>query len=352
MSNDPSRYTLSIMKMSLVLLLVFVSWQASAKSPTDSWTLNFLFENDLFADTDRNYTNGLQIGFISPDLTRYRDSEKLPNWSLPIIAMLPFINEPGLQRNVAFTLGQKIFTPEDIARTDLIVEDRPYAGWLYFGAAFHNKNPRRLDTIEIQFGLVGPISLAEQAQNLVHSLRGIDEAEGWNNQIENEPGIALIYERKWRLLQTISPRGFGYDLIAHGGGTLGNVFSYLNGGLEARLGWNLPADFGTSLIRPGGDTNAPVDSSDPRLGAGSGYGIHAFAAVTGRLVGRDIFLDGNTIGSSHSVDKEEVVGDLIVGLCFIIKGLKVTYSQVFRSKEFDLQDDGHNFGSISLSYVF
>lgn len=340
------------MKLSLLVVLLLVCVPAFAKSPTDSWTVNFLFENDLFGDTDRNYTNGLQVGFISPDLTRYRDSDKLPRWSLPLIERLPFINEPGLQRNVAFSLGQKIFTPQDISRTDLITDDRPYAGWLYFGAAFHNKNLRRLDTMEIQFGIIGPASLAEQAQNFVHQLRNIDEAEGWDNQIENEPGFALIYERKLRLLQSVSARGFGYDLIAHGGGTLGNVFSYLNGGMEARLGWNLPADFGTSLIRPGGDTNAPVDSNDPRLGAGSGYGVHAFAAVTGRLVGRDIFLDGNTFRSSHSIDREELVGDLIVGLCFIVKGLKITYSQVFRTKEFDLQDDGHNFGSISLSYVF
>jgi hypothetical protein len=338
----------------IVLLSILAAGPAAAQSrdPANSWTFSFLFENDLFGDTDRNYTNGLQIGFVSPDLTHYRDSDKLPAWALPLIEGLPFINEPGLQRNVGFSFGQLIFTPEDISRRDLVTDDRPYAGWLYFGASFHNKNFRRLDTIEIQVGLIGEASLAEQAQNLVHSIRDIDEAEGWDNQLETEPGIALIYERKLRLLEWKSAGGFGYDLIGHGGATLGNVFTYLNAGFEVRLGWNLPTDFGTSLIRPGGESNAPVHGKDPRLEVGTRVGLHAFAAVTGRLIGRDIFLDGNSFADSHSVEKEALVGDLTLGLALLVKGLKVTYSQVFRSHEFEQQEDGHNFGSITLSYVF
>ena len=36
-------------------------------------------------------------------------------------------------RQSDFILGQSIFTPEDITNPNLIVNDRPYAGWLYFG---------------------------------------------------------------------------------------------------------------------------------------------------------------------------------------------------------------------------
>jgi lipid A 3-O-deacylase len=79
----------------------------SAQATNDDWSFSFLLENDLFADSDQNYTNGIQLGAISPDLTEYRDSDKLPKWSLPLIQMLPFINEDGLQRNIGFSLGQK-----------------------------------------------------------------------------------------------------------------------------------------------------------------------------------------------------------------------------------------------------
>jgi hypothetical protein len=41
-----------------------------------------------------------------------------------------------------------------------------------------------------------------------------------------------------------------------------------------------------------------------------------------------------------------------VGASAIAGPFKLSYAPVFRSKEFDGQDRGHNFGSISLSYSF
>lgn len=318
----------------------------------ESWTFSFTLENDLTADTDKNYTSGIKLNWISPDLTRFRDSNALPQWSLPLINALPLINEPGLQRNVGISLGQKLYTPDRIESRALIEEDRPYAGWLYMGAAFHNKNVRKLDTMELQLGVVGPAALGREAQNSVHRLRGLDEAKGWRHQLENEPGVLMLYERKWRTFQALNESGLGTDLIVHGGAAAGNVLTYANTGAEVRFGWNLPADFGTSLIRPGGDTNAPSDSSDPRFSTLQRFGIYGFAAATGRAVLRDVFLDGNSFADSHSVEKENLVGDLIVGAGVLAHQFKLSYAQVFRSKEFEEQSGGSSFGSMSLSYSF
>ncbi len=315
-------------------------------------TFNVLFENDLFADRDENYTNGLQLGWVSGDLTRFRDDPRLPAWSRRWIERLPFINRCGLQRNVALGFGQKIFTPRDTGRSDLIPDDRPYAAWLYGSAAFHNKNVDRLDTMEVQLGVVGPAALGEQAQNTVHTLRGIPTANGWDHQLGNEIGLDLIYEHKERVLALSARNGLAMDLIAHGGFALGNVHTYANGGLELRVGWNLPPDFGTSLIRPGGENSSPVDSNAPRFESRQRAGAHVFAAVMGRAVAQDIFLDGNTFADSHSVDKRTFVGDLVIGAGITWRGLKLTYARVFRSREFDTQPGGHRFGSVSLSWTF
>ncbi len=336
----------------LLILLLANACVAGETAENRSWTVSLLFENDLFGDSDEQYTNGLKISWISPDLNAYGDSERVPDWLLRLAETLPFINEPGLQRNVTLAVGQKIYTPEDIQQADLIGNDRPYAGWFYISSAFHNKSLYRLDTMEIQLGVIGPPSFAEQTQNLVHKLRGIPTAKGWHNQLDTEPGVALIFERKWRLLQTRNPIGFGYDVITHSGAAAGNVFLYANAGLEARVGWNLPADFGLSLIRPGGDASAPIDSSDPRLASARRYGAHLFAAVTGRLVGHDIFLDGNTFDKSHKIDKEILVGDFIIGASLLIRDVKLSYAQVFRSREFEGQGKHHNFGSLTVSWTF
>ena len=323
-----------------------------ARSPSDSSTFTILFENDLFGDTDQQYTSGVQLGWMSPDLSRYADAERLPDWLLPVVSRLPWIIEPNTQRNVSFAIGLKIFTPEDTQSSSLVRDDRPSAGWLYGGLGFTSKTTSRMDMFEFQLGVVGPAAQAEEAQNFIHDLRDLAKTRGWSHQLENEPGFVLIYERKWRPFKSPNATGLGYDVITHAGGALGNVFVYGNAGAEVRTGWNLPGDFGTSYIRPGGNTNAPTASDDPRLRADLTYGAYVFAAVTGRLVGHDIFLDGNTFTDSHSVDKETLVGDLIVGGSIVVHRFKLSYAQVFRTREFEGQRDKHNFGSVSLSMTF
>jgi len=335
-----------------LLFSIRVSAEEEKKAEEKSWTFSFYFENDLFADTDQNYTNGVKLTWISPDLTRYAESEQLPEWGLKIVRLLPFINEPGFQRNIGFSVGQNMYTPEDISLSDLIEDDRPYGGWLYLGAAFHSKNDRRLDSMEIHLGMVGPASFAEETQTFVHRLRDIQIPQGWENQIKNEPGLAVVYERKWRSMVMGSPGGMGIDVIPHLGATLGNVYTYANAGFEMRFGWNLPVDFGTSLIRPAGDTSAPAGSGDLRLSGRHEFGVHLFGALNGRAVLRDIFLDGNTFRDSHSVEKKSFVGEAVAGVSVICGRFKLSYAQVFQTKFFDIQENNHSFGSLAISFSY
>src|SRR5690606_40105975 len=64
----------------------------------------------------------------------------------------------------------------DRHRRDLIAEDRPYAGWLYMGFAYNARQEAKMDTVEIDIGMVGPASLAHQAQDFIHDLREIGRA--------------------------------------------------------------------------------------------------------------------------------------------------------------------------------
>ena len=352
------------MNMTKTIVLFFIICFSSAvfadKPPHESWTFTLGYENDLFADTDRFYTNGIKLNWISPELKWFEDLEWikqdafLSNTVKEFIKLLPYSGDPERQRQLSFSLGQKMFTPVDLSNPNLIVNDRPYAGWLYGDIAFHSKDQRRLDTFEIQMGLIGEVSLAEEAQDLVHSIRGIDKANGWDNQLDNEIGLALIYDRKQRLIRrTDIIYSFGFDTIVNAGVSVGNVFTHLNAGAEFRFGWNLPTDFGSSLIRPAGNTNAPTDATDPRYQNGKGaFSFYFFATSNGRWVLHDIFLDGNTFSSSHSIDKKSLVGEFIVGSSIIFKNVKLSYAQVFRSKEFKGQDSGQSFGSISLSYTY
>ena len=166
-------------------------------------------------------------------------------------------------------------------------------------------------------------------------------------------GLVLAYEHKRRLLDVQSANSdFGYDFISHDGVALGNVSTYLNVGGEFRVGWLIPNDFGTSALRPGGDNSAPDANWDPRYNVDGNWGLHFFASLDARAVARDIFLDGNSFHDSHSVRKEPLVADLALGASTVFRGVKFSYAQVLRTREFKQQDDSHSYGSLSISYSY
>ncbi len=328
---------------------------AEPMTPADDARLRFgsislYTENDkFFAGTDRNYTNGFKLTALTTDLRGF-EADEVPAPVREIANRL----EPLLPRDAApkigFSIGQNIYTPEDTQNPAPQSADRPYAAWLYAGVMFQSYRPAgddralaTLDTWELQLGVVGPWALGEQVQNGFHRIINVDTAKGWDNQLENEPGLNLVYERKWRLSTDGARTGWGADLIPHAGFSLGNVFTYANAGGSVRFGYHLPADFGTSLIRPTGDSNA---------GRRERFGIWLFGSVDGRAVARDITLDGNTFEHSPSIDKKPFVADLVGGIAIGTRHLQLTYAQALRTKEFEGQRDEQVFGSISLSYFY
>lgn len=341
--------------MKRFLPLVFLVMSAPLWARERPWTANLYFENDLFAGTDSNYTNGVRVSWISPDLNSYEDDERLPNWVRELNERMRFFHgfREGLSRNLVFSFGQQMYTPEDRFARELLTDQRPYAGYLHGGVAYHTRSDSQLDTVEVNLGVVGPASYAEEAQDLVHSLRGIEKWHGWDNQIRNEPTLQLLYEHKQVMFRQPLAQALQHDFINHAGVSLGNLSTYLNFGGEYRLGWDLPNDFGTSAVRPGGDNSAP-GRGDPRLHRGRFpiFGVHGFVSLDTRLVARDIFLDGNTFKDSHSVDKEPVVADLSTGISFLTGRWKTSWAYVVRTREFEKQPHHQDYGSLSLSYTW
>ncbi len=349
-AKRPFGFLLPLFLAGLIVFAVIGPVYASSNSSQDWQTVSFFFENDLFADTDKYYTNAVQLTWVSPDLERYRDDVRLPQWTLPIIRCAPFVNVPDSTHNMGLLLGQHIYTPSDIRTTIVDPDERPYAGFLYSGLALHSKTTSQLDTLEAVVGIVGPSALGEEAQNTVHSLRGLHLARGWDSQLHDEPALRLAWQRKHRLWQWTNPNGFGADCLPHIGATLGNVKTALNAGGEFRLGYRLPQDFGTDTIRPGAGISAPLPTG-PATRWGR-LGVHLFAGVNAQVIARNIFLDGNTWRHSRHVDKRFIVGEISAGVAVTFEQLKITYRHVFRTQEFEHQDRGHAIGSMAVTWAF
>jgi len=146
-------------------------------------------------------------------------------------------DENALKGRASLSIGQNIYTPNNTAASQLIPEDRPYAGWLYLGFGLvANQGSKRYDKLELEIGMVGPASLSRNVQTFWHSLFGLEVPQGWDNQLNNEPGAVLYYEQARRFDKRNVLFGLEFDVIPHFGGSLGNVLTHGAAGFTVRVG--------------------------------------------------------------------------------------------------------------------
>lgn len=328
--------------------LIFAAFGFQATAEDAKKAFSFYWENDVFTGTDRDYSNGLKLAWSKP-YAASADEEK--TFTDKMIARLPLVNAPDSRRTTFFAFGQNVYTPEDTKTSELIVDDRPYAGYLYMSVGIHADRNNRRHVWEFETGVVGPMSLAHAAQDFVHDTIDTSRGAGWEHQLDNELTIGVGHETKWRLWQIHRGDAFGVEFIPHLGGRFGNVDIYANAGIEFRFGWHLPNNFGTCPIRPGCDvgSESPINGKPRKK---EGLGVHFFVALDGRAVLHNIFLDGNTFTESHSVDKEPFVSDFMSGVALQFKSLEVSYAYYQRSREFKAQNSDHAFGAIKITYLY
>jgi hypothetical protein len=311
---------------------------AYADQPEDG-TVSLMFENDLFYKTDRDYTNGAQAAWTSPPVDT-------ADWAVDTARLIPFFAQSGEVR-ASYALGQNIYTPSNLGAANPPLDQRPYAGFSYasFGLIDESDDKSRLDQIELQVGVIGPMSGAEEVQKFVHRLINDRIPQGWHYQLRDEPGLVLSYDRSVKVFPRLSEGPVGFDVEPDFGGAIGNVYDYVSGGAMARIGFNLPDDYGPVRIEP----SLPGSNFfEPQ----SALGAYIFAGVEGRAIARNLFLDGNTFESSRSVQKIPFVGDMQLGAAIAFRAFRLTFTHVFRSKEYKTQTAADQFGAINLSFRY
>lgn len=314
--------------------------------------LNLRMDNDAFGSEsqDHGYSNGLALTLVSPDMTGQADDACLSFLARSVNRFVGWAHPGGFeQQNMLAGITHGIYTPDDKTRSDLIEEDRPYAGVLMLSLGYNARSGDSLQTGHLRMGMVGPSARGQDVQNAVHGVIDVHRAQGWQHQLRDEPLLQVVHERmhRWRPRTTDNADGPGWDVIGHAGGSLGNYATYANTGVEMRFGWRLPNDFGSNPLRPAGENTAPGNNT-----LRPAWAWHAFVSLEARAVLRDITLDGNTIKTSHSVDKELLIADLGYGAVVSHGRWKITLAQYQRSREFESQLHPPSFGSLSVSRAF
>ena len=329
-------------------LFAAVASSPAAARGDSSDRLTLIEENDSFvAYQDKHYTQGLLASYLTPDL--YADS----GWSgvfKPfdlIDSLLPFDMGHGERiRRASVGLGQSLFTPANLHFTVPDPDDRPYGAWLFGVLRLLEENDAWfLQALELQLGVVGPAALGQEAQNTIHHVLEQPLGDGWLYQIRNEPGLVLSYDAQWRAL--VQRWGqWTVDVMPAAGVTVGNIFTYADVGGMLRIGQNILVDYGPSRIRPaisGGDF-FNLRRSEAELG------FYFFGSAQERVIGRNIFLDGNTYEPSAHVQKNWQVLDLSAGASlYWVHSLRIDFVYTVRQEEFTTQQAPDTFGNINLA---
>lgn len=316
---------------------------------TNDRYLSLSAENDNFGGgTDRFYTSGVRA-------TWFDRTNQVPPGIDTLADAIPTFELNG---NVStfFSIGQNIYTPEDITISAAQPNDRPWAGFLYGSVGLSNityrdnsavlKEASHIDTLEFTLGIIGPGSLAEPTQRFVHeNISDSPKPEGWDNQLGTEPGLILSWERRF-------PLAMHHDLgLAHFrvepsmGVSLGNVRTNASAGATVVLSSEKFIDMPTR-VRPS------VPGTGVFLTPDNQVNWLLFAGVDGRAVARNIFLDGNTFRDSDSVDKNHFVADFSGGASLIYDDFSLSYTLNLRTREFRGQSEDSVFGSLTLTTRF
>src|ERR1051326_5868868 len=310
------------------LLLLGSVISGTADNGWERQILSATEENDLTACTDRHYTQGIRLTYLSRD-------DALPRWLEKFSNFLP---SPGLEvqaRKFGIGVGQEIYTPADLKTARLITDDRPYAGWLFTSLTLQRRgevSPAWLakEDLRLDVGTLGPESLAEAAQKAAHTKK----PRGWKNQLDTEVAFALRYQRRYRYQFWHEDR-WSAEILPVGRLNGGTVDTSLGVGGMLRSGYHIPNEF-EAATQP----------------TATYYGVYLFSSADGQYVIRNIFLDGNTFVTSHHVAKEPLVAELRAGVTVVLKSIELTAAHTLRTREFTQQRGNDSYSTEMVTVKF
>lgn len=142
--------------------------------------------------------------------------------------------------------GQNMYAPSDLRRSDHIVGDRPYAGFIYGGIGrelFVDQVSPWTHYAELDFGMIGPASFVGHTQKFIHKVLDCKDPKGWNNQLHNE----FVVNGQWWTKYNYSLCEY-VMLVPRIGILAGTVQDAIEVGCDLKVGWNLQKDAGNSLM--------------------------------------------------------------------------------------------------------
>ncbi|AGH82061.1 hypothetical protein PCNPT3_10615 [Psychromonas sp. CNPT3] len=319
---------------------------ANEKEDTLTW-YQVTFDNDVMSRlhaSDDGYTNGLLFAWAKAPVNDFKSID-MPDWIRFISAWTYLDKGAEKDYSLAYALSQSMYTPQDISQPDLIENDRPYAGTLLWQAKLRSYANNRVDSLALSLGVVGPASLAQQTQDLMHQWIGASKPRGWDHQIKNEPVFRLTAEHVERFYTYKLTPNISFDSSLYSEVGIGNLRSDIGTGITLRLGTSLDDNYAS--INP---TSSAMQNSFKTDGAP--WQWQAFTSLYASYLFNDITLNGNTFADSHYVDIIPQRLLLSLGVAISYKKWGMIFSVQHANKDFEGQESNNQYGSLSVTYHY
>ncbi|MFP5081962.1 lipid A deacylase LpxR family protein [Pedobacter sp. JCM 36344] len=287
----------------------------------------FKSENDsyLAQGSDRYYTNGIFINF-----RRAVDQAKL---------------KAGIEKKIyEISVGQKIYNPISGYAPNPATQDRPFAGYLYAGGGLSwFKLDESVLKVSAEIGTVGPSSLAEDGQELLHNTVGFYELAGWEYQIRDEVAINLsvLYTKLiHRLVDNAA------DISFEGYANAGTTFSGAGAGILFRAG-SINQLFNSSYLNASIGNNVKTKGLVPSE-------IFFYAKPQLNFVAYDATVQGSIFKNNSPItfDAKPIVFAQQIGFNYSSQRFTVDFGVIFKTKEIESSARAHQWGAISMYYRF
>lgn len=130
------------------------------------------YENDVFAATDRYYSQGIVACYKRP----VGDSSDLRGFFLPL---------KKSRRQIGFGIDHMAFTPSSISWDSIQYYDHPYAGTLRLNALFETIDTAHDRSLAwtVSVGVIGPEALGYEMQSVIHKALDNPLPKGWKHQL-------------------------------------------------------------------------------------------------------------------------------------------------------------------------
>lgn len=287
------------------------------------------WQNDIVGGTDHQFSNGFEL--------KYRPNpEDLNKDVAKALGNLPTFTKEESLPAYTFSIRQDIYTPDDLAAREVILDDNPYAGSLTFDTekVVISEAGSKISS-KFRLGTSGEPSLAGQTQKFVHDGltdlgRPNQHPNGWSHQIDAEPLTNFDHNREVELGRADFGGGISTSTEAGLLTRLGNINTDLTTSITAKVGYNLPQFKSLNLENK--------------------FSTYLYSSLFTSGVARNLYYDGGIYrNSEHTVQSEDFVTGAEAGLITRYKNYEVGVRFNIRSREFEEQkDDYHTVGYISL----